>query len=168
MTIRLAFRQDRDRQPGAAAPAPLPGTPWAVRPAAGPGARAALEIHEAGAVLDVMVDTPVASRVLRGARRARQGRSRQSRQGRSRQGRSRRGGRGRPHQAIAWGRLARGDAAVTVTFARGRLRPRVASADFAFLTAWCWIAVAEGSYDRVTVSYAGRRERLVLRRSRPW
>ena len=36
-------------------PVPLPGTPWSVRPAAGPAGRPAAEIYAAGCLVDVMV-----------------------------------------------------------------------------------------------------------------
>jgi hypothetical protein len=127
-----------------------------------------VEICEAGAVLDVMVDTPVAPQILRGARRS---------------------GRGRPHTAIAWGRLPAGETDITVTFTRGRLRSRARAADgkpgaaglqpgppglqpgaagFACLTTWCWIAVASGSYCCAVVTFPGGQERLGLRRNLPW
>jgi hypothetical protein len=42
-------------------PVPLPGTPWPVRPAAGPAGRPAVEIYAAGSMLDVTVAPPGAS-----------------------------------------------------------------------------------------------------------
>jgi hypothetical protein len=134
------------------------GPPWVVRAARGPGARAALEIYEGQALLDVMVDTPVAPRLLRGARRLECRRSRRSR-------------------AIAWGRLPIDDDAagraygpgsgLAVWFTRGRLHRRPQRAGFVWLTAWGWIAVADGSYRHAVVTCHGRWERLGLRRARP-
>ena len=49
-------------------PVPLPGTPWSIRPAAGPAGRPAVEIYAAGSMLDVMVAPALAARILRGVR----------------------------------------------------------------------------------------------------
>jgi hypothetical protein len=140
------------------------GQPWRLRAARGPGARAALEIYEGQALLDVMVDTPVAARLLRGARRL--------------DGRRAGGAR-----AIAWGRLPTGEDAagaaasgsgvsgpgggLAVWFVRGRLHRRRQRAGLVWLTAWGWIAVADGHYRHAVVTCHGRRERTGLRRARP-
>jgi hypothetical protein len=133
----------------------VPGQPWLVRAAHGPGARAALEIYEGQALLDIMVDTPVAPRLLRGARRLDSRRHARS-------------------WAIAWGRLPVDDGAaghaigpdrgLAVWFIHGR-RPR--RADYAWLSAWGWVAVADGSYRQAVACWHGQWERLSLRRGRP-
>ena len=45
----------------------LPGTPWSMRLADGSGGRPALEVYAAGSLLDVVVASSRASRLLRGA-----------------------------------------------------------------------------------------------------
>ena len=115
---------------------PVPGPPWSLRLARGSGSRPALEIYEDGTLLDVIVPSPLAPRLLRGARR------------------SVRGGRRR---SLAWGRLpADGpgpDGAVTVLFSRGRLRRGSYAALVTGIGTWFWVAVADGWFDRVSVAF---------------
>ena len=111
---------------------PLPGAPWSLRLARGTGGRAALEVYEHGTLLDVVVATPLAAELLRGARRAQCG--------------------GR-YRAMAWGRLLSDRAAVSVTFRRGRIRPALSVAEVTEIGASFWVAVADGHFGRVCVGY---------------
>lgn len=101
-------------------------------------ARPAVEIYVAGDLADVVVDTYIALQILRGARRV------------VRNGRQ---------LAIAWGRFPADGSDVAVTFVRDRLSPVARSARVFEVASWCWLAVAEGRYDRVTVTDRGTGER---------
>jgi hypothetical protein len=111
---------------------PLPGAPWSLRLARGTRGRPALEVYENGTLLDVMVATPLAAEVLRGARRAR------------------RGGR---YRALAWGRLLPDGAAVSVTFRRGRIRTASSAAAVTEIGTRFWIAAADGQFGWVSIGY---------------
>ena len=124
-------------------PLELPGTPWSVRTAGGPGARPSLEVYAHGILLDVVVATPLAAAVLRGACRA------------STNGRT---------VSLAWGRLPAGGAPVAVEFSTHGLRPRTQRADAAEVGWWFWIAQADGDFTAVTVTHPGGRERCRVRR----
>lgn len=123
----------------------LPGTPWSIRPAAGSGARAALEIYQAGTIVDVVVAPSLAPRILRGARSAVWA--------------------GQPH-AVAWGCLPAAGGSLSVAFTRGRIRPRNRAAEVTRVASWFWIALAEGRFDSVTVTHRGTRERRRVRKAR--
>lgn len=109
-----------------------PGPPWSLRLARGTAGRPALEVYENGTLLDVMVATPVAAEVLRGARRARTGGD---------------------YRVLAWGRLLPDGATVTVTFRRGRFRTASSAAAVTAIGTWFWVAVAGGYFNRVCVGY---------------
>lgn len=111
---------------------PLPGAPWSLRLARGAGGRPALEVYENGTLLDVMVATPVAAEVLRGARRA---------------------GRDRRHRALAWGHLLSDGASVTVTFRRRHVRTASSAAAVTEIGTSFWVAVTDGYFNRVSVGY---------------
>lgn len=111
---------------------PLPWAPWSLRIARGAGDWPALEVYENGTLLDVMVATPLAAEVLRGARHA---------------------ARGGHYRALAWGRLLSDGAAVSVTFRRGRIRTASSAAAVTEIGTWFWVAVADGHFSRVSVSY---------------
>lgn len=111
---------------------PLPGAPWSLRSARGTGGRPALEVYENGTLLDVMVATPLAAEVLRGARRARCG--------------------GR-YRALAWGRLLSDGASVTVTFRRRHVRTASSAAAVTEIGTSFWVAVTDGYFNRVSVGY---------------
>jgi hypothetical protein len=139
---------------GGAAPEPcgqdgLAGTPWSLRAADGPAGRPALELYDAGALMDVVVERSPALRlapadILRGARAG------------SWAGR---------RSAVAWGHLPpSGD--VTVSFTRGRLRRRAVPAAVARLADRFWVARADGRFDGVLVTHHVARERRRLRRAR--
>ncbi|MEY9965291.1 hypothetical protein ABIA33_003333 [Streptacidiphilus sp. MAP12-16] len=120
---------------------PLLDSPWSVRFAQSTRGRVALEVYNAGLLLDVLVAQPLTADVLRGARRT--------------------GRIGRP-SVLAWGHLPPDGAPPEVTFTQ---RHRAALPATAVATAGgFWIAVAEGCYDRVTATgQDGTSERLRVR-----
>ncbi len=123
----------------------LPGTPWSMRPAAASGGRAALEMYDAGTLVDVMVARSLAPRILRGARSAVWA--------------------GQP-RAVAWGCLPADGAGLSVTFARGHVRPRVRAIEVTGIIGYFWIALADGRFDSVAVTHLGTRERCRMRTAR--
>jgi hypothetical protein len=125
----------------------LPGGPWSVRLAGARSACPALELYEAGALIDVITATRMAPQLLRGARAA---------------------ARGPGQRALAWGRRPGPGVDVVVEFSRGRLRRDVRPATVVMLTPWCWLAVADGRFTRVEVQAGLRRARLGLARGRSW
>ncbi|MFC9326630.1 hypothetical protein [Kitasatospora sp. NPDC057015] len=133
----------------------MPGGPWAVRRSGGGGGhrrgRAALEVYEHGELLDVLVASRLAPRLLRGARRSTGG--------------------GRP-LALAWGRLpARGPLPV-VEFTGGRLplrRRARAVAPAVPVSGAFWLAWVEGPFTTVRLRDStgdAPDERLRLARAR--
>jgi hypothetical protein len=135
--------------------------PWSYRIAGAASPWPAVEVYEGGSLLDVVTCTRIAAQLLRGARAVR----------------ADDGGR-----AFAWGRLPLGGDVPSVEFTRGRLRKsrrrapavaetvagaRVVEARAVEATSWCWLAVADGPYDTVTVRCAGLAIRSRLRASRP-
>jgi hypothetical protein len=125
----------------------LPGLPWSVRLAGARSARPALELYEDGVLLDVVSSTPVAPQLVRGVRAA------------SRAGSQR---------VLAWGRLPAAGANVAVEFSSRPGRPRAVTAAVIEITARCWLAVADGRFDRVAVRSGGRCVRQRAPRSRRW
>jgi hypothetical protein len=123
-----------------------PGRPWAVRLAGGDSAFPALEVYEAGVLLDVVISTRLAALLLRGTRAA--------------------DGRAGPC-AVAWGRLPVTGASPEVEFALGRRRPYSQPGAVLRLTSWCWLAVADGRFDRVAVRSGDGCVRARIRRGRP-
>ena len=124
-------------------PVPLPGTPWSVRPAAGPAGRTAAEIYAAGCLVDVMVAQPLAPRVLRGACSLTWA--------------------GQPC-TVAWGFLP-AHPGFSVWFTRGRARSRCA-AQVTVIAGSFWIAPAGGRFREVTVEHGGGRDRRRIRAAR--
>jgi hypothetical protein len=110
---------------------PLRGTPWSIRLAGACSARPALEFYEACSLLDVVSSTPVAPQLVRGARAA------------SQAGRQR---------VLAWGRLPASPAGIAVAFTSGIIWRRALQAEVIEITSWCWLAIADGRFDRVVVS----------------
>ncbi|HTX83048.1 MAG TPA: hypothetical protein VME44_12745 [Streptosporangiaceae bacterium] len=123
----------------------LPGRPWAVRLAGGHSACPALEIYSAGVLLDVVSSTRLDAPFLRGTRETD-------------------GGAG--PCALAWGRLPMSGAPPEVEFSRGRMRPTRRPGTVLEATSWCWLAIADGSFDRVAVRAEGRCVRAKIRRGR--
>lgn len=123
---------------------PLPGTPFAVRTAAGPPGRPSLEVYASGVLIDVVVLTPLSAAVLRGACSVRRAGSR---------------------QAIAWGRLpeAPGEPVRVEFTAAGRHR-RPRPAVVTVLGSWFWVALADGEVTGVTAAHSGGEERRRVRR----
>jgi len=121
--------------------APLLDSPWSVRFAHGTRGRVALEVYNAGLLLDVLVARPLAADLLRGARRA------------NHNGRS---------SVLAWGHLPPDGEPPAVGFSARHRAPQPAEA---VTTAGAfWIATAEGSYDRAIATGAdGTSERLRVR-----
>jgi hypothetical protein len=131
-------------------PLPLPGTPWSVRPAAGPAGRTAVEIYAAASLLDVMVAPTraprvLAPRVLRGACSLAWA--------------------GHPC-AVAWGFLP-ACPGLSVWFARGPARSRCFAAPVSVIAGTFWVAPAEGRFRAVTVEHGGGRDRCRVRAARP-
>ncbi len=128
----------------AAGPPPRwPGITWTVRPGGGHGTRPALEMYIAGALVDVLVATPLSRAVLGGGRAVP----------------------GRERWAVAWGRQT-SDGPPGVEFlpllGGGHSRPAVVTSAGRYF----WVAVADGRFASVTTSHRGGGERLRLRRVR--
>jgi len=119
----------------------LPGRPWAVRLAGRDSSVPALEVYQAAVLLDVVSSTRVVAPLLRGARAGE-------------------GGAG--PCALAWGRLPATGASPEVEFTLGRQRPSSQPGTLLRLTPWCWLAVADGRFDRVTVRSGDRRARATI------
>jgi hypothetical protein len=105
----------------------LTGTPWSVRLGRASEGRAALEVYDAGSLIDIVVATRVTPKILRGARRG-------------------------PRSAVAWGRLPADAGSLTVLFSRGRRRRDPHVAEVIAVGGFCWLAVAPGLFDGVTVN----------------
>ena len=123
-------------------PVPLPGTPWSVRPAAGPAGRPAAEIYAAGCLVDVMVAPALAPRVLRGACSLAWA--------------------DQPC-TVAWGFLP-AQPGFSVWFTRGWARSR---AQVTVIAGSFWIAPAGGRFREVRVEHGGGRDRCRVRPARP-
>ena len=131
-------------------PLPLPGTPWSVRPAAGPAGRTAVEIYAAGSMLDVMVAPTRAPRVL---------------SPRVLRGACSLAWAGHPC-AVAWGFLP-ARPGLSVWFARGPARSRCFAAPVSVIAGTFWVAPAEGRFRAVTAEHGGGRDRCRVRAARP-
>jgi hypothetical protein len=112
----------------------LAGTPWSVRLGRAVEGRPALEVYDAEILIDVVVATPVAPEILRGARRSVY--------------------RGRP-SVIAWGRLPPNSTAPTVLFTQGRRGRGGHDTEVIVVGGFCWLAVSRGRFTGVTVSQPG-------------
>jgi hypothetical protein len=110
----------------------LAGTPWSMRTAISTGGRCALEVYAAGSLIDVMVAPSLGSQLLRGACTTVSA--------------------GQP-RAMAWGCLPKARGAVPfVEFVRSRVRPRPQMEAAENVSAWFWVAAAEGRFSRVVVT----------------
>jgi hypothetical protein len=121
----------------------MPGRPWAVRLAGRDSTCPALEVYQAGALLDVVSSTRLAAVLLRGARAAE-------------------GGAG--PCVLAWGRLPVTGATPEVEFIFGRRRRTSQPGAVLRPASWCWLAVADGRFDQVAVWSGDRRARVRIRR----
>jgi hypothetical protein len=112
------------------------GPPWSFRLAGARSVRPAIELYEADALLDVVSSTPVAPQLIRGGRTA---------------------GQAGDRRALAWGRVpASGASLLAVEFSGGRHGRDAIPAAVIEITAWCWLAVADGRFDRVVVRSGDR------------
>ena len=120
---------------------PLLDSPWSVRFGRGTRDRIALEVYNNGLLLDVLVARPLVADVLRGARRGERD--------------------GQP-SVLAWGHLPVDGAPPAVAFSQKRRPPQPAES---IATAGTfWIALAPGTFDRVTAtSSLGTTEQLRVR-----
>jgi hypothetical protein len=123
----------------------LPGRPWAARLAGGHSACPALEIYASEVLLDVVTSTRLDAPLLRGMR-AEHGESGPC--------------------ALCWGRLPMSGASPEVEFSLGRRRPTGQPGTVLRLTSWCWLAVADGRFDRVAVWADDRCVRARIRAGR--
>jgi hypothetical protein len=124
--------------------------PWSCRIAGAASRWPAVEVYETDSLLDVVSRTRLAAQLLRGARAVR-----------SADG----------ERVIAWGRLPLGGDVLSVEFSRGlrrksRRNATVVEAAVVKVTSWCWLAVADGPYDAVTVRCGGTAIRSRLKRLR--
>jgi hypothetical protein len=129
----------------------LPDTPWSVRISLGTAARPAMEIYAGQTLVDVVVATPLAAGILRGARRA--------------------FWEGRP-QAIAWGRRPESSSQISVRFSRGRGRLGQGglggqAAQAIPVAGWFWVAMADGRFGAVTITHQGLSEQRRIAAVRP-
>jgi hypothetical protein len=120
----------------------LPGTPWSMRLACGSGSRPALEVYAAGALIDVMVTTSLASQLLRGACAAVVA------------GQAR---------AIAWGCLPAWGEPPSVEFLRGGIRRRAQLEGAESVAGWFWFADTDGRFSQVVVTSQRCRESCRIR-----
>jgi hypothetical protein len=124
----------------------LPGRPWAVRVAGSRSAWPAVEVYQAEDLLDVVSSTRLAAVLLRGARAAE-------------------GGAG--PCVLAWGRMPVTGASPEVEFILGRRWRYSQPGTVLRLTSWCWLAVADGRFDRVAVQSADTGFIARIRQERP-
>jgi hypothetical protein len=119
----------------------LAGTPWSVRRTRGPGTRVALELYEEGRLADIIVATPVAAQILRGARRSR-----------------------RDGQVfgLAWGCLPADGQAVSVAFTRNWPHRATLRAEVAEAAGVAWFAVTVGRFATVSAVHHDRRVQFRL------
>jgi hypothetical protein len=124
----------------------LLGDPWSVRLAGAGSACPALELYEAGEILDVISATNVVRPLLRGARATASAAG---------------------PRAIAWGRLPASGIRPLVSFGPRRRREDPLAATVFQPAAWCWVAVGDGRFDSVTVQAGEHSRRRRLARGRP-
>jgi hypothetical protein len=122
-------------KPGPADPGAGPSgrpAPWSYRIAGATSRWPAVELYQAGSLLDVVSSARLAAEVLRGARICRAGAG---------------------DRLLTWGRIPLAGGPFTVEFSRGRFRKVREPAVVTEITSWCWLAVADGRYDSVTVHH---------------
>jgi hypothetical protein len=119
--------------------------PWSYRIAGAASRWPAVEVYEAGSLLDVVACTRLAAQLLRGGRTV------------TSEG----------ERAFAWGRLPLSGDIPVVEFSRGLVRKSRLGVAVIPATSWCWLAVAEGPYDAVIVRFGELAVRSRLRAGRP-
>ena len=127
----------------------LPGAPWAVRRAAGPAGRPALEIYTADVLVDVLVlpgDWPLSPQIVRGACSATWAGQR---------------------CAAAWGILPAAGRGLLVQFSQGRIRAQACPAEPVAVGGVFWFAQTAGRFRHVLVTHHGGQERHGIRQARP-
>lgn len=120
--------------------------PWSYRIAGATSRWPAVEVYEAGHLLDVVTCTRLAAQLLRGGRAVRTADG---------------------DRAFAWGRLPLSGGTLSVEFGRGLVRKSRLDVPAIGATSWCWLAVADGPYDTVTVRVGEVGIRSRLRASKP-
>jgi hypothetical protein len=117
------------------------GDPWSVRLAGRGSACPALELYEAGELLDVISATTLVRPLLRGGRAVLTAAG---------------------PRAIAWGRLPASGTRPRVSFGPRRRRADPVPAAVLLPAHWCWVAISDGRFGRVMVRAGdqGRRRRL--------
>jgi hypothetical protein len=126
-----------------------PGRPWAVRRAAGPQRRPALEIYAAHLLVDVLVlpsNWPLSPRIIRGACSVTWAGQR---------------------FAAAWGVLPPAGRDLLVEFSRGRIHTQACPAEPVTVGAVFWFAHTAGHFRHVVVTQRGGQERHDIRPARP-
>lgn len=122
------------------------GDPWSIRLAGASSGCPAVELYEAGELVDVISATAIAQPLLRGARTAADGGS---------------------TRAIAWGRVPAAGELPSVGFARRPRRGAWAPAAVLLPVGWCWLAVADGRFTGVLLRTAAGSVRRRLARGAP-
>jgi hypothetical protein len=128
-------------------PAWLPGYPWTFRLAGPHSVCPALELYEVGDLIDIVSSTRIAASHLRGARAA------AAESG---------------ERALAWGRMPETGSCPQVRFIEPGWRRGTRAATVSQVTAWCWVAVADGSFGAVTARTPAGLLRCRIARGRPW
>jgi hypothetical protein len=142
----LSLSPDRDISGADAQLAGPLGDPWSIRLAGASSACPAIELYEAGELVDVISATAIARPLLLGARTST--------------------GRGGP-RAIAWGRVPATGELPSVGFARRPWRGPWTPATVLLPVDWCWLAVADGGFAGVLLRTAGGRVRRRLAAGAP-
>jgi hypothetical protein len=119
--------------------------PWSYRIAGAMSSCPAVELYEGGSLLDVVTSTSLAAQVVRGARAVRSPAG---------------------DRVLAWGRVPLRGGLPAVEFSRGTFRGSRLAVLPVPVTSWCWLAVGDARYDRVTVQHDGTSARRRLRTGR--
>jgi hypothetical protein len=123
------------------------GRPWTFRIAGPHSACPALELYEAGHLIDIVSSTRIALSPLRGARAA--------------AGES-------GERVLAWGRMPQTGNCPQVRFIERGWRRGSLAATVTQVTTWCWVAVADGHFGAVTARTPAGLLRCRIARGRPW